>query len=523
MTIILLNKPGFCDIFNLLKILLKTVSVILLVVGAFIALKSMLLNFMKTGFLPSIFFVPPRFPHIGLYSHSRHPFFMGYSLLLLGIAAFLGDAFIVFVVFILIILLFLLLYLVKERKYKEQFSENYNQYITNVPFFYKIEGTKGPSILKLIAYPIFFILSKILFKVESEGTENIPEEEGALFISNHLSYLDPIFMSAFCHHDLKFFTTADIYNNKLFAFILHKMDTIPVKKYKKDPGAVRKMFRTLRRGESVGYFPEGKRTWTGEPENFPEGISRVLKLVRQPIIPISLCGLDSFMPRWSDSWRRTKVKVVYHEPFEVSKDDGNKEIRERLYKTLHTPNLEFKHQIYTSRNLNQGIERLLWRCPDCGEIDKISEKNQAGVICEECGSEWLLTDDHKMRQIQPEQKNDLAMSLPDWYKKVTRFPLPEVPDQGFYELKSGLCLLKKKRDGTFQKLDKGNFTFNKNEIVFFGNQDNHAFRFSNINSISDPGNKTIQITMADNQYRIHFLEGSSLKWMTIFNEVQLHK
>ncbi|MCF7885818.1 MAG: 1-acyl-sn-glycerol-3-phosphate acyltransferase [Candidatus Marinimicrobia bacterium] len=521
LAIILLNKPGMYYPTAYVKILIKFFSIILILLGFFLAIKSSLLHFMKTGYLPSIFFIPPRFPQTGFYSHSRHPFFLGYGLFLMGGAGFLGDLGLDIGVLVFIILIYFSLYIFKESSYNHIFEDEYKSYRKRVPFFYKIRGEKGPSILKLIAYPAFFLLSKILFPVDSEGTQNIPEGEGVLFISNHLSYLDPIFISAFCHHDLKFFTTADIYNNKFFAFILKKMDTIPVKKYQRDPRALRKLLRTLRKGDSVGYFPEGKRSWTGEPESFPDGISRVLKLVRQPIIPVSLCGLDSFMPRWSDSWRRTKAKVIYHKPFKIDRKENDEQIRKRLSKVLHSPNKNFQHRIYTSRHLNQGIERLFWRCPECGKINSIREKGQRGLFCEDCESEWLLTDDHKMVKIRPKDKAGLVKSIPEWYQKVKEYPLPELPENGYYKLKSGLCILKKKMDQSFQKLDKGYFTFNSERLIFFGRGKQFTFSFSNIDHISDPGNKTIQVTLVENQYRLLLLEGSTLKWMTIFDEFDL--
>ena len=344
-----------------------------------------------------------------------------------------------------------------------------------------------------------------------------------------MSYLDPHFISVYCHHDLKFFTSADIYHNPIFAYVLKKMDTIPVKKYTKDPGAIRKMLRTLRSGNSVGYFPEGKRSWSGKPVPFPKGIARVLKLIKQPIIPVSLCGLDGFMPRWSDSWRRTNAKVIYHRPFKVDRQESSQEIRNRLYNVLHQPNHNFEHKIFTTRNLNQGIERLFWRCPECSKIGSVEEIGQTGIYCKNCESKWQITQDNKIRLQASTEKEEKTKTIPEWYDKIEDYPIPELPEDGLYDLKSGTCQLQKRKQKRNQKrkksgmrkIDQGYFTLTKNNVIFFGEKEKYKWPLDNIEHLSDPGNKTIQITLGNNQFRFRFLEGSSLKWITIFNKFGL--
>ena len=44
------------------------------------------------------------------------------------------------------------------------------------------------SIIKLIVYPLF----RVLFSVEHQGVQNVPEEGAVIIAGNHPSYLDPL-------------------------------------------------------------------------------------------------------------------------------------------------------------------------------------------------------------------------------------------------------------------------------------------------------------------------------------------
>jgi len=494
-------------------------AVIIVLVGMYIALKSALQYFVKSDSLPIIGKVPKHLIRRGLYRRSRHPFFIGHCLMVIGIALFTRSLIFMIISFLYIFMILFILKFVKESKIEKEFGQEYIKYQQKTPFIwsFKKNDSKYPTLLKLLFYPLLRLMERFIFPTEIEGRENIPEEEGALFISNHLSYLDPFFISSYCHHDIHFFTTADVFRNKLMAWFLREMGSIRVKKFEKDPGAIRKLIRHLRHGKSVGYFPEGKRTWNGSPGKFPEGIARVLKIIDKPVIPVSLCGLDSFLPRWSDTWRRTKVKIIFHQPMNIDREWSDYSIESMMYKLLHAPNKNFEHKIFTKRNLNQGIERLFWRCPNCGAIGTINPKGNCQFFCKECESKWEITHRNTVKQI--DKGETIEKSIQRWYADLEKYPLPDFQEnRKYYPLKSGKCILETGEFSAMEKIDRGFFSFSREKIVFLGEKKKYSWEFQKINSISDPGNKVLQLTYKDQHIRFKFLEGSSLKWIVILSK-----
>ena len=72
------------------------------------------------------------------------------------------------------------------------------------------------------------IFYRILFKIEIEGLENIPDNEGVIIAPNHTSNFDPPLVVGFLPHSLKIMGKAELFKNKLFAWVLTKVGAFPV-------------------------------------------------------------------------------------------------------------------------------------------------------------------------------------------------------------------------------------------------------------------------------------------------------
>ncbi len=53
---------------------------------------------------------------------------------------------------------------------------------------------------------------------------------------------------------------------------------------------IRAISESLKQGDIVGVFPEGTRTWDGEPAGFDEAIAKLVKIFKVP--PIVLINLE---------------------------------------------------------------------------------------------------------------------------------------------------------------------------------------------------------------------------------------
>ncbi len=74
-------------------------------------------------------------------------------------------------------------------------------------------------------------------------------------------------------------------------------------------------------GFSVLIFPEGKRTSTGEIDEFRPGIGMIASRLNVPIVPVRLEGLERVLHHTARMARPGRVRVAFGAPMHLSGDD----------------------------------------------------------------------------------------------------------------------------------------------------------------------------------------------------------
>jgi acyl-[acyl-carrier-protein]-phospholipid O-acyltransferase/long-chain-fatty-acid--[acyl-carrier-protein] ligase len=141
---------------------------------------------------------------------------------------------------------------------------------------------------------IIWSISRLLFRVRVIGAENIPNEGGALIVSNHVSYADAILIGCAISRPVRFVMWQPLYENKWLNPVCRLFQTIPLAQ-----GSAKEALRPLRQarsviesGQIVCIFPEGKLTTTSHVQPFQRGVEVLAHGHNSiPIVPIYLDGL----------------------------------------------------------------------------------------------------------------------------------------------------------------------------------------------------------------------------------------
>ena len=141
---------------------------------------------------------------------------------------------------------------------------------------------------------LLFFLTHTLYRIKVIGRDNIPEKGGALFVSNHMSFVDVLLLLASTDRPIRFLMFQGIYDKPIVKPFARMMKAIPISSELRPRDMIRSL-RTasdaIRDGEIVCIFAEGQITRTGQLLPFRRGMERIIKGIDAPIVPVNLHGV----------------------------------------------------------------------------------------------------------------------------------------------------------------------------------------------------------------------------------------
>jgi 1-acyl-sn-glycerol-3-phosphate acyltransferase len=149
---------------------------------------------------------------------------------------------------------------------------------------------------------LVWLLIHTVYRLEKSGLEHIPDEDPAVLVCNHVSYVDALIIAAACRRPVRFVVDHRLFRIPLLAFVLRTGRAIPIASSREDPALLVRAYDEIAGGLAAGdvicMFPEGRITEDGEMAPFRRGIERIIERTPVPVVPMALRGLwGSFFSR----------------------------------------------------------------------------------------------------------------------------------------------------------------------------------------------------------------------------------
>lgn len=226
--------------------------------------------------------------------------------------------------------------------------------------------------------------------VETIGMEQLSAlQPPFLVIGNHAHTLDSLIISSASPVHIRW--VAGAYLFKLFglrSMLERWIGAISKQQGRSDLFTVRAIGDALKQGDIVGLFPEGTRTWDGEPVGFDQAIAKLARIFKVPIVVLHLEGFYGLKPRWADKKRQGKVFLRVLPP--IMPDDIREMSVPQLYeRMLSDVGFSYRdwqrknHLSYVSKRAAEGVEQVLYLCPQCKQATTIVSRGVT-ITCSHC-------------------------------------------------------------------------------------------------------------------------------------------
>lgn len=244
-----------------------------------------------------------------------------------------------------------------------------------------------------IMRPIFSFLFWKKYGYKAENYK-LDRKQNYLIICNHSCSLDPFMLGKSFFRPIYFVASDDLLKNGFISKIMkHTVAPIPIRKGTMDISSIRNCISIAKEGGTIGIFPEGNRTYSGEISYLGINLVKFIRKLDLPLIIYHIDGGYGLDPRWGKKSRRGKGSRGYVQRL-LSKEELCSLKDEELLKIINTnlsqeisPSLRFK-----SKEKAEYLERVLFVCPKCHALETlVSEKN--AIRCKCCSLEATYEED----------------------------------------------------------------------------------------------------------------------------------
>ncbi len=171
-----------------------------------------------------------------------------------------------------------------------------------------------------------------LTRWEVKGQRNVPRDGPLIIVANHLSLIDPPLVSACVSRRIIFMAKDELFSSWGGIFV-RAFGAFPVRRGSLDRTAVRRAMQILEKGQTLGMFPEGKRSHNQQMNEAQLGIAMIALRSGAPILPAGISGSENVNgPQFI--WQRPRITVTIGRPFSFPRAEG-KLTRDHLGQTAN--------------------------------------------------------------------------------------------------------------------------------------------------------------------------------------------
>jgi len=287
-----------------------------------------------------------------------------------------------------------------------------------------------------------------------------------------------------------------------------------------------RMIVNVKRGGWCVIFPEGGMNWDGKSLPVLPAVSKLIKVLNVPVVPVVIKGNYLAFPRWANKRRKCPITLHFSKPITFDKEMPDEDITDWVQKAIDNNDNYTKVEWIKGKRPAEELTRLLWRCPECRALEGLQERNGNELVCTQCGKEWDVNLHCNIR----EQGANVWKPIKEYADLMVREEEIVPIDHGFDDyleneeqvfLQSGKAVLYQQlKYPRFNKIESGKLLLTDRGLLFISKTGGKSIRYSftNLHGRSIIDNTIFQIKYWFNPGLV--MDGGDINPHTIWFEMR---
>ncbi len=168
-----------------------------------------------------------------------------------------------------------------------------------------------------------------LFRPWVVGLENIPKQGGVILASNHLSFIDSVFLPLVVPRRVAFLAKSEYFTGKglkgwATRLFMTASGQLPIDRSggKASEDSLNTGLRVLGSGGILGIYPEGTRSPDAKLYRGRTGVARMVLEAGVPIVPVAMIDTEKAMPTGTRIPKIRRIGIVIGKPLDFSRFEG---------------------------------------------------------------------------------------------------------------------------------------------------------------------------------------------------------
>lgn len=168
-----------------------------------------------------------------------------------------------------------------------------------------------------------------IFRPWVVGLEHVPKQGPVILASNHLSFIDSIFLPLVVDRPVVFLAKSEYFTGKglkgwATRLFFQAANQLPIDRSggKASEASLNTGLRVLSEGSILGIYPEGTRSPDGRLYRGRTGVARMVLEAGVPVVPVAMIGTAEVMPIGTRVPKVRRVGIVFGEALDFSRFEG---------------------------------------------------------------------------------------------------------------------------------------------------------------------------------------------------------